>query len=152
RRLQRMFTALFPFDPLTEDQIQTIKGLLHKVVVIRRRRATAASSPRGKQPAPNAVTLDVLDARQEQPPRSMSDGQQVVFGVAGSGKTVMLLARARMLASRDPAARVLVLCYNKALAACLSEQMAGDPAARNIKARHFHSWAARKTGLRLRDD
>ncbi|CAN5800191.1 NERD domain-containing protein/DEAD/DEAH box helicase [soil metagenome] len=152
RRLKQLFPAPFPFEPLTEDQSRTIKGVLHKEVIVRRRPATPASVPGGQGLLPGAIALDVLDAQQEQLARSMDGGHHVVFGIAGSGKTVLLLARARLFIERDPAARVLVLCYNKALAAFLADQLAGDPKTRKIEVRNFHSWAARKTGLRLRDD
>lgn len=98
------------------------------------------------------MTLEVLDAQQEQAARALGEGHHVVFGVAGSGKTVLILARARLIAGRDPGKRVLVLCYNKALAAHLAAQVAGDPPMRNVEVRHFHSWAARRTGMRKRDD
>ena len=153
RRLRQLFTVVFPFDPLTEDQVQTLKGVLHPEVVVKRRPATATSVPSGPVPEPTqAVTLEVLDAQQEQAARSLGAGHHVIFGIAGSGKTVLLLARARWLAGRDPSKRILVLCYNKALAADLTARLAGDSSLRGVEVRHFHSWAARKTGLRLRDD
>src|SRR4051794_15372837 len=152
RRFQRMFPAPFRFEPLTDDQLQTIKGVLHKEVVVRRRRATAKSAPGGQGLLPGAIALDVLDAQQEQVARSLGEGHHVVFGVAGSGKTVLLLARARPVARRHPGTKVLVLCYNKALAASLAAELAGDPIGRRVEVRNFHSWAARKTGLRMRDD
>jgi hypothetical protein len=150
RRLRRLFAHHFPFDPLTEDQVQTLKGVLHREVVVKRR--PAAPAARGGPAPPGAVTLEVLDAQQEQAARSLGSGHHVVFGVAGSGKTVLLLARARLLAAREPGRRVLFLCYNKALAADLAARLADDPAVRGVEVRHFHSWAARLTGLRKRDD
>src|SRR4051794_41002685 len=152
RRLKQLFPASFAFDPLTEDQVRTLKGVLHREVVVKRRPATPASVPEGQALLPGAVALDVLDAQQEQAARSIGSGHHVIFGVAGSGKTVLLLARARLIAAADPGRKVLVTCYNKALAACLSARLADDPGSRNVEVRHFHSWAARKTGLRKRDD
>ena len=152
RRLKRLFPAYFPFDPLTEDQVRTVKGVIHKEVVVRARPATRASVPPGKALPEGAVALEVLDAQQEQVARSLNEGHHVFFGVAGSGKSVLLLARARLVARQDPSRRVLVLCYNRALAAHLADKFSGDPAARNVEVRHFLSWAARRTGLRKRDD
>ena len=150
-RLKSLFAVRFPFDPLTEDQVRTLKGALHREVVVRRRPATAASVPQGQPLLPGAVALEVLDAQQEQEARSLGSGHHVVFGVAGSGKTLLLLARARLIAERDPGRKVLVLCYNKVLAASLASQL-DEPGLRGIEVRHFLSWAARKTGLRKRDD
>jgi UvrD-like helicase C-terminal domain/AAA domain/Nuclease-related domain len=152
RRLRRLFAHHFPFDPLTEDQVQTLKGVLHREVVVKRRPAAPPAEPGGPTPPPGAVTLDVLDAQQEQAARSLGSGHHVLFGVAGSGKTVLLLARARLLAGRESGRRVLFLCFNKALAADLTARLGDDPGLWGVEIRHFHSWAARLTGLRKRDD
>lgn len=150
QRLRRLFPAPFSFDPLTDDQLATIRGVLHREVIVRRRPATPASVPEGRPLLPGSIALDVLDAGQEQVARSLGQGHHVVFGIAGSGKTVLLLARARLIAG-DPAKRVLVLCYNRALAAYLAAQL-DDSSVRNVEARHFDSWLSRLTGLRKRDD
>jgi hypothetical protein len=152
RRLKRLFAHHFSFDPLTEDQVQTLKGVLHREVVVKRRPPASPSAPGDPASPTGAVTLEVLDAQQEQAARSLGSGHHVVFGVAGSGKTVLLLARARLLADREPGRRVLFLCYNKALAADLAARLTDDPSLRGVEIRHFHSWAARLTGLRKRDD
>jgi superfamily I DNA/RNA helicase len=89
----------------------------------------------------------VLDDVQEKVARALGEGHQLVFGVAGSGKTVLLLAKARMFARRDPASKVLVLCYNKALSAALASQVRD---LRNVEVRTFHSWAVSRTGLNRR--
>ena len=109
RRLKRLFAAPFAFDPLTADQLRTIQGVLHKEAVVKARPATADSAPAGQGLLPGAVALEVLDAQQEQVARALGDGHHVVFGVAGSGNTTLILARARLLARQDPAKKVLVL-------------------------------------------
>jgi hypothetical protein len=152
RRLRGMFPAPFPFDPLTEDQVKTLRGVLHREVVVRTRPATPASVPDGQLLLPGMTVLDVLDAKQEQVARSLGSGHHVVFGIAGSGKTVLLLARARLIASRDPSKRVLILCYNKALAASLAAQLGDGPELRDVEVRHFDSWIATKTKLRKRPE
>jgi hypothetical protein len=147
RRLEQLFPAPFRFDPLTEDQLKTIHGVVHKEVVVRQVEARAGSVPEGRPLPEDAVVLEVLDRKQEQVARSLGDGHRVVFGVAGSGKTVLLLARAKLIASQDAGKRVLVLCYNRSLAAYLEAQLASDPGYRNVEVRTFHSWAARRMGL-----
>jgi hypothetical protein len=146
-RLERLLPARFPFDPLTEDQVKTIHGVVHKEVVVKQVPAKAESVPEGRVLPDEAVVLEVLDRKQEQVARSLGDGHRVFFGVAGSGKTVLLLARAKLIAAQDPGKRVLVLCYNRSLAAYLGAQLEADPDYRNIEVRTFHSWAARRTGL-----
>lgn len=152
-RLRSFFPAYFPFETLTTDQMKTVQGALYREVVVRRRPATAASVSRGQPLLPGAVALDVLDAEQEEAARALGSGHQILFGIAGSGKTVMLLARARMLAAAEPGRRVLVLCFNKALAAYLAAQLDDDPALRGaVEVRHFDSWLSKLTRLRRHPD
>jgi hypothetical protein len=73
-RLKSLFAVRFPFDPLTEDQIRTLRGALHREVVVKRRSATAASVPTGQPLLPGAMALEVLDAQQEQAARSLGSG------------------------------------------------------------------------------
>lgn len=151
RRLRRLLSpANFAFDPLTDDQVKTVRGVVHKEVVIRAVAATTSSVPPGVELPEGAEVLEVLDRRQEQVARSLGEGHRVVFGVAGSGKTVLLLARARLLSEEGPARRVLVLCYNKALSAYLAATLAGGAAPSSIEVQTFHAWAGRITGMSLR--
>ena len=61
--------------------------------------------------APDDI-LKLLDMEQEQTAQGMGDGHRLIFGVAGSGKTILLVARARYLAINNPHWRILILCYN----------------------------------------
>jgi UvrD-like helicase C-terminal domain/AAA domain len=151
RRLKRLFSVNFPFDPLTRDQVNTLKGALHREVVVKLRPATAASVSANRPLPPGSVALDVLDASQEQVVRSIGSGHQVIFGIAGSGKSVLVTSRARLIATQDPTKKVLILCYNKVLAASMAAQFAGDPAMQLVEIRTFHSWAARKTRMWNKD-
>lgn len=92
----------------------------------------------GREKSDAGQVLEVLDARQEQHARSLGSGHRILFGVAGSGKTVLLLARARSLARERPEQRVLLLCYNKVLAAWLAARMTDYP---TVTVRHFDGWA-----------
>lgn len=149
RRLVKLFgPGQFTFEPLTLDQLKTIHGVVHKEVVVKATPATPASVAEGEKVPEGAVVLEVLDRKQEQVARSLGEGHRVFFGVAGSGKTVLLMARARLIAGQDAGKRVLVLCFNRSLAAYLSDQATAE---RNIEVRTFHSWASQRTGLRSRD-
>jgi hypothetical protein len=147
KRLRALFTQQFPFDPLTEDQLATIRGNLYREVIVKTRPATPASLPKPQQLPPEALTLDVLDAQQEVLARSAGSGHRIFFGVAGSGKTVVLIARAKMLAMRYPDRRVLILCYNKALAANLADKIGYEKSFQNIEVRNFDSWLSRLVRL-----
>ena len=62
--------------------------------------------------AEKCFDLVVLDRRQENNARKIGEGHRIIYGVAGSGKTVLLIARAKWLHDRDPDAKILLLCYN----------------------------------------
>ena len=147
RRLRQFFPVDFPFATLTDDRLKTAHGVIHPEVVIRARPVTPASLPPDHPPTPEARVLEVLDRRQELVVRRLSHGHHVIAGVAGSGKTVLLLARARLLAARDPARRILVLCYNRTLATWLRSQLAEPPASQTAETASFREWAERLTGL-----
>lgn len=57
--------------------------------------------------------IKLLDQEQEKSVRELGEGHRLIFGVAGSGKTILLIARARILAKRHPNWKILILCYNK---------------------------------------
>jgi superfamily I DNA/RNA helicase len=63
----------------------------------------------------------------------------VIHGVAGSGKTLILAYRCQFLA-RTLTKPILVLVFNKALAAWLQFQMAQRGLSQNVTVRHFHGW------------
>lgn len=71
----------------------------------------------------DSQTIKVLDRSQEQRARWMGNGYQVVKGVAGSGKTLILLSRARLMAEAQPRWRVLLTCFNRVLADELSRHL-----------------------------
>lgn len=147
KRLKGLITHSFPFDPLTEDQYKTLKAALHREVIVRKKPATVASVHPGQPLLPGAVSLEVLDERQEQAARSLGSGHQVIFGIAGSGKSVLLVARARMFAAERPSKRLLFLCYNRMLANYFADLLADDPSCRAVEISTFHSWAIHVTGL-----
>jgi hypothetical protein len=63
--------------------------------------------------APPKVSVDVLDLEQERVARQLGSGHRIIYGVPGSGKTIVLIAAARMLA--DANRSVLMLCFNRTL-------------------------------------
>lgn len=65
-----------------------------------------------------------LDRHQENLAKNMGGGHRVIRGVAGSGKTVILVHRARLLAQLARRSRILVTCYNRSLHGWLERQLA----------------------------
>jgi hypothetical protein len=146
-RLKGMFKTDFAFPPLTGDQISTIKGLLHPVTIVREVPAIASSLPSEvDEPLPaHATRLLSLDLEQERLARTMKAGHRIISGVAGSGKTLILIARAKALANSLEPRRILILCFNITLAAHLRSLLHSDsrnPQYREyIEVLHFHGWA-----------
>lgn len=118
--VDRCLPVRFPFLPLTKDQCRTVTGVLHPEVVVRDHPATAKSLPKCQPLPAGSRVLDVLDREQELTARAIGDGHRILFGVAGSGKTAVLLSRLRLLHYLEPDRRILLLCYNRSLAAHLS--------------------------------
>ncbi len=148
QRLKAMFTkADFSFAALTDDQVSTIKGILHPEVAIKEVPAKQTSlSFEPEQPLPSTATILLsLDAEQERMAREMKGGHRLISGVAGSGKTLILTARAKALANRLTQHRILILCFNITLAAQLRSQLSCDSRYPQYKDRidglHFHGWA-----------
>ena len=146
-QLKGMFKTDFAFPPLTADQISTIKGLLHPVTIVREVPAISSSLPsETEEPLPaHATRLLSLDLEQERLARTMKAGHRVLSGVAGSGKTLILTARAKALANSLEQKRVLILCFNITLASHLRSLLHSDSRnpqyKENIEVLHFHGWA-----------
>ncbi|AUY38883.1 restriction endonuclease [Leclercia sp. LSNIH3] len=88
---------------------------------------------------PNIITI--MDRQQEQLARSMGAGHRVIHGVAGSGKTLILLHRCIELANNiDNDKPILVICYNitlaKKLKALIDQHILRVP----VEVTHFHLW------------
>lgn len=145
QRLKDMFKVYFPFYALTDDQISTIKGVIHPEMKIREVPATEESVPPGVELPPDSTVIINLDIEQEKLARKLKDGHHLFSGVAGSGKTLILLARAKVIANRLTEHRVLILCFNITLASHLRSLLQGDEQNPQYKAcievRHFHDWA-----------
>jgi len=83
--------------------------------------------------------IKVMDAQQEQLARSLGDEHRIIHGVAGSGKTMILGFRAMALA-RALNKPILVLCYNKTLAARLDQLMGERGLSDKVQVYNFHKW------------
>lgn len=87
---------------------------------------------------PDIVRL--MDIEQEKVARNLGMGHRIIHGVAGSGKTMILAYRCVHLAQAGLGKPILVLCYNKTLAAKLRELLLQKGVGDNVQIRHFHGW------------
>ncbi|HFP0012929.1 TPA: 3'-5' exonuclease, partial [Escherichia coli] len=85
--------------------------------------------------------IKIMDIQQEILARNIGDGHRVIHGVAGSGKTMILLFRCLYLAETTPG-KILVLCYNITLASYLRECIESRGLKSRVTVFHFHSWCA----------
>jgi hypothetical protein len=115
RQVMRLLDAPLR-DPLSAAAEKAHRAVIHPDTVI-------GSAQLQFPSATPAEELKVLDRRQEALAKGLGDGHRVVRGVAGSGKTLILTYRARLLAHALPHHRVLVVCYNRALAGVLERQL-----------------------------
>jgi hypothetical protein len=84
--------------------------------------------------------VKVMDHEQEKFARNMGIGHRMIHGVAGSGKTLILAYRCIHLSVAGHAKPILVLCFNKSLAAKLNAMLRERGAGDNVHIRHFHGW------------
>ena len=120
----RAFARSLDGDPIDEEltaaQIDKLRAAIHPDVVI-------PSAPHQEvlflAGADDTDVVQVMDRKQEAMAKSLGSGHRVIRGVAGSGKTLVVVARARLLARIFPTQPVLVTCYTKSLASQLSAQL-----------------------------
>jgi superfamily I DNA/RNA helicase len=85
--------------------------------------------------------IKLLDDEQEELARELGEGHRLIFGVAGSGKTILLIARARYLAIQHPEWKILILCYNRLLKNLLFHLLNPQDFEADITITTYHSWA-----------
>jgi len=86
--------------------------------------------------------IKIMDLQQEQLARSLRGGHRVIHGVAGSGKTLILVYRCQFLAEQSDKP-ILALCYNISLASRLRQMLRDkDVDESKVSVQHFHSWCA----------
>lgn len=118
-------------EELGDQALTHLRGLIHPDTVISRPIGDGSSAGQGSLFTPGSGagtdTIKVMDRRQEALAKSLGSGHRVIRGVAGSGKTLVLVYRARLLARLLPNKRILVTCYTKSLASQLKAQLADAP-------------------------
>lgn len=116
---------------VTETEEKVVRGLLHPEVVIDclwneddgedGQLVFRPPETNGEDP------IRVLDREQERLARHLGEGYRVIRGVAGSGKTLVLTFRAKLLAEMFPQWRILLTCFNICLQKSLAHQFKDLP-------------------------
>lgn len=132
--LMRFFDPYWEIIPFTLQQVDVLRSIIHPEIIL----SYVPLKPITENEAENCFDLVVLDRRQENNARRIGEGHRIIYGVAGSGKTVLLIARAKWLHERDPDAKILLLCYNVMLSVYLKHVLKDHP---GINIFHFDGWA-----------
>ncbi|MFC3651740.1 3'-5' exonuclease [Dyella humi] len=142
QRLWAMFTHAFPCK-LTLPQIDRIRWHMFPELRVEWGEGQFGLPYDNETEAAAPVTIPdlirVMDTQQEQLARSLGDEHRIIHGVAGSGKTMILGYRAIHLA-RKMAKPILILCYNKTLAARLDQLMGERGLSDKVQVYNFHKW------------
>ena len=137
KQLSVMFPPPFSFS-LTSDDIAALRELLWpKVRIVLPKRS-------GEPPEDTPARLRLLDAHQESLARRLDAPRAVIEGPAGSGKTIVLAAKAveahGRLRRNGCELPVLVVCFNLTLVHYLKRLLAGHNARlgrKDIQVAHF---------------
>ncbi|EOA3904936.1 UvrD-helicase domain-containing protein [Bacillus cytotoxicus] len=125
---------------LEEEEMIAIRTLLFPEIKVNSTKITSQASTKD--------LITALDVEQERFAKRVPYGHYMVTGVPGSGKTVLLLARAIHLVREHPEWKVKILTYNKSLKAkienkldLLAEELSSDIHLENIEVSTFHKFA-----------
>ncbi len=138
--LMRAFTRVVgppTVDCVTSELEKTLRGLIQPDLVIGKLSMNEKDQLQIFIPpdSENDV-VRVMDRQQEAMSKSLGDGHRVIRGVAGSGKTLILVYRAKLLAENFPQKKILVTCFTRTLAAQLKLLMQSYA---NIQVVHLHA-------------
>ncbi|OLS40719.1 nuclease-related domain-containing DEAD/DEAH box helicase [Bacillus sp. MRMR6] len=163
-KILNMFVVPFRLrEPLSYEDINAIRYHLFPEVRI---------SAEFKPPVPyqdqlllSLHDIKTMDLHQENLAKQIGDKNRLIRGVAGSGKTIILASRAKMLSKQNPDWKILILCYNISLANAIQQMinhMLNEPEDlfdfyQNVKAvqneniivRNFHAWL--KNDLKIKE-
>lgn len=167
-KILNMFVVPFRLrEPITYEEINSIRYHLFPEVRI---------SAEFKPPVPyqdqlllSLHDIKTMDLHQENLAKQIGDKNRLIRGVAGSGKTLILASRAKLLSREHPDWKILILCYNISLANAIKQMvthMLNEPEDlfdfdftseidvntkehKNVIVRNFHSWL--KNDLKIRE-
>ncbi|MET3575202.1 3'-5' exonuclease [Bhargavaea ullalensis] len=169
-KIYAMAEMMFPLrDPLTPNEVDAIRYHLFPEVRI----SAEFREPvvHQDQMLLSLKGLKAMDLHQENLAKQLGDKNRLIRGVAGSGKTLILASRAKLLMKKHPDWKILILCYNISLSRTIeamvqrmvnepeslfdfdfSEEGGGlmPPGTGNIAVRNFHAWL--RFDLKIKED
>lgn len=95
----------------------------------------------------NSDTIISMEIKQEQYAKTINDGCNVIKGIAGSGKSVILVARGKYLREMHRDWNILVLTYNKTLSKYYTEIFDKSSSEGKFDICTFHSFAIKALNL-----
>jgi superfamily I DNA/RNA helicase len=131
--LMRFFDPFWEIKPFRPEQVDVLRSIIHPEIILSYMPSKSLTGGETEK----CIDLVVLDRKQENNARKIGEGHRIIYGVAGSGKTVLLIARAKWLHSQNPEAKILLLCYNVVLSVYLKHVLEDYP---RIDVFHFDGW------------
>lgn len=150
-RLLSAFNHKFPFQPLNNKEIDAVRYALFPELRVNPQQQLGLDLVLN-----NDELIKVLDKQQEITAKSIGPGHRILKGVAGSGKSLVIVYRARHLAKFNPNWRILVVCFNISLRSHLGASLnnahikpyasQGDGC---IEVKHYHSLLPDLTDVKI---
>lgn len=137
-------------DPIPKDREKILRGLIQPDLVIDKiaRHSDANQLTIFRPPTDGEDIVRVMDRQQEAMAKSLGSGHRVIRGVAGSGKTLVLVFRARLLARIFPSERILVTCYTRTLTGELRQALQDHPNVEVVNLDRLMAMFIREAGWR----
>lgn len=119
------FHCMFPalYKPMNDIEIKCIEEIIMPDLNMTTIKNPFTDDENQKERSAEEVVFETyrLSAEQEEIAKSIGEGPRLLRGIAGTGKTMILLYRAKLLASNNPEHRILILCWNTTLATYMQQ-------------------------------
>lgn len=141
--LKRTQKVHFPFYFLNPEELKMLRSVLSPKVII----------PKTNADNNREGIVKILDREQEKEAYKIGPGHRVIKGVAGSGKTLLIAYRAKILKMLNPKWKILIICYNITLRNYIKEfllkniNLGVSVNTDNIEVYHFHDFILKKFNI-----
>jgi len=107
QKLKEHFNPWWENNKLSINELDLLRGTLYPEITAVRKDINGQEQ------------IIVLDEFQEQIAKKIGGGHKIIRGVAGSGKSLVLCSKARLLLEEHPDWKILITCYNVSLESVL---------------------------------